>query len=91
MLTVLLQMCCGVQSRKDENCVTVQLLMDLTISHSPGTAGRIILQHPVHIRDINASGHHICTHQDPTAAKHTDKTLYKSNSGCYTQTHLLYM
>lgn len=34
---------------------------------SPGTAGRIILQHPVNIRDIDASGHHVCAHQDPTA------------------------
>lgn len=31
---------------------------------SPGTAGGIVLQHPVDIRDIDSSGHHVGAHQD---------------------------
>lgn len=45
---------------------------------SPGTAGRIILQHPVNIRDIDASGHHVRAHQDPTAWHTSKKMMYKS-------------
>lgn len=41
----------------------------------PGAAGRIVLQHPVNIGDIDASGHHICTHQDPTETKHRDNNV----------------
>lgn len=36
---------------------------------SPGTAWRIVLQHPVNVWDIDASGHHVSTHQDPTGAR----------------------
>ena len=59
----------------------------------PGAAGRIVLQHPVNIGDIDASGHHICTHQDPTETKHRDKnvkSVTESQSDSlhlYTHTH----
>lgn len=39
--------------------------------HSPGTAGRVVLQHPVNFRYVDASGHHICAHQDSTGRETT--------------------
>lgn len=41
-------------------------------SGSPGAAGRIVLQDPVNVRDVDASGHDVRTHQDPTAAEGWD-------------------
>lgn len=38
----------------------------LSFARSPGTAWRIVLQHPVNVGDVDASGHHVGTHQDPT-------------------------
>lgn len=35
----------------------------------PGTAGWVVLQHPVHFWNVNATGHHICAHQNAPRKK----------------------
>lgn len=50
---------------------TVHLLGRLGASGSPGTAGGVVLQHPVHVRDVDASGHDVGADQDAAAATQT--------------------
>lgn len=50
------------------------LCVVIDLGHSPGAAGRVILQHPVNIRYVDASGHHICAHQDSTEIENENVT-----------------
>lgn len=48
---------------------TTQGRTDFTSSGSPGAAGGVVLQHPVDVGDVDASGHHVRAHQDPTGTQ----------------------